>query len=336
MKQGNNQHKNIVLPDLQTTFIIKTFERPEKLFVLLKSIDKFYPEVPVIIIDDSKKPIKKEWLPHIQYVYTEYDIGVSEGKNRAVKLVKTKYFVPIDDDFEFTEQTHIEVFVTLLQKYNFDLIGGRVCDFGHSYSNFTGFLKIYRKVLYTCLHKFSSDVPDAVPVDITVNFFLAKTDVIQKNPWDSELKTRDHHSFFFNLKKHNVKVGYTPYVSVNHWPDRGKKKDGTITNQVYHDNRMGRYSSYISIFHKKEGIKKHVGARFYYLPFSPSLPFGRPYTNPYQKYFLFRLCYYISVASIYFFVKKMCKLFGINYVWMRRFSRRNCVSAQIPKDLRYP
>ena len=321
MKQGNNQHKNIVLPDLQTTFIIKTFERPEKLFILLKSIDKFYPKVPVIIIDDSNNPIKKEWLPHIQYVYTEYDIGLSEGRNRAVKLVKTKYFVLLDDDFEFTEQTQIEIFVTLLQKYNFDLIGGKACDFGHYNYKYTGFFKVYRKVLYICLYECPSDACDAVPVDITVNFFLAKTDVIRKNPWDSELKTREHDSFFLDLKKHNVKVGYTPHVSVNHWPDHGKEKDGTITNQAYYHNRMTHFDSHGRVFLKKSRFKKHVGAHFYHLPFSPALPFGRPYTNPYRKYFLFWLYYYGSVASIYFFVKKMCKLFGLNYVWMRRFIR---------------
>ena len=313
MKQGNNQNKNIVLPDLQTTFIIKTFERPKKLFALLNSIEKFYPEVPVIIIDDSKKPIKKEWLPHIQYVYTEYDIGLSEGRNRAVKLVKTKYFVLLDDDFEFAEQTQIEIFVTLLKKYNFDLIGGKSCDFGYNNDPIkAGFLKVYREVLYIGVYKYPSDVPDAVPVDITVNFFLAKTDVIRKHPWDSELKIGEHESFFFNLKKHNVKVGYTPYVSVNHWPDRGRKNDGTITNQVYYGKRMVRCQSCLSIFYKKEGLKKHCWRHFYCLPFSPSLPFGRPYTNPHQKYFLFWLYYYRSVEIIYRSIRKMSKLFGIN------------------------
>ena len=316
MKQGNNQHKNIVLSDLQTTFIIKTFERPEKLFALLNSIEKFYPEVPVIIIDDSKKPIKKEWLPHIHYVYTEYDIGLAEGRNRAVKLVKTKYFVLLDDDLEFTEQTQIEIFVTLLKKYNFDLIGGKFNTFGYSDPIVIGFLKVYRKVLYIGVYKYPGDVCDAVPVDVTQNFFLAKTDVIRKNLWDAELKIGEHESFFFNLKKHNVKVGCVPYVSINHWPDRGRKNDGTITNQVYYDNRMVRFNSYVSIFYKKEGLKKHRWRHFHRLPFSPSLPFGGPYTNPGRKYFLFWLYYYRSVEIIYRSVRKMCKLFGINYAWM--------------------
>ena len=312
MKQGNNQHKNIVLPDLQTTFIIKTFERPEKLFVLLTSIEKFYPEVPIIIIDDSKKPIKKEWLPHIQYVYTEYDIGLSEGRNRAVKLVKTKYFVLLDDDMEFTEQTQIEVFVTLLKKYNFDLIGGKCNYFGYNdYPVLAGFFKVYRKVLYICLYKCPSDVRDLVTVDVTENFFLAKTDVIRKHLWDAELKIEEHESFFFNLKNNAVRVGCVPSVSVNHWPDHGREKNGTITNQVYYDKRIVRSNSCTRIFYKKERLKKHRWTSFHRLPFSPSLPFGGQYTNSHQKYFLFWLCYYRSMEIIYRSVRKMCKLFGI-------------------------
>ena len=321
MKQDNNQYKNIVLSDLQTTFIIKTFERPKKLFALLNSIEKFYPEVPVIIIDDSKKPIKKEWLPHIQYVYTEYDIGLSEGRNRAVKLVKTKYFVLLDDDLEFTEQTQIEIFVTLLKKYNFDLIGGKYCDFGYNDPISAGFFQVYRKVLYISVYKYPSDVPDLVPVDVTQNFFLAKTDVIRKNLWDSELKIGEHESFFFNLKKYNVKVGCVPYVSINHWPDHGRKNDGTITNQAYYNNRVVQFSSCISIFYKKEGLKKHRWIFFRHLPFAPSVPFGGQYTNPHQKYFLFWLCYYRSLEIIYRSVRKMSKLFGIDYIWLKKFIR---------------
>ena len=273
--------------DLQTTFIIKTFERPDKPVALVKSIQKFYPEVPIIIIDDSKKPIKEKWAPHIQYAHTEYDIGLSEGRNRAVKLVKTKYFVLLDDDFEFTERTKIEIFKELLEKYNFDLIGADLVNYDWHISKFAGFFKIYRKVLYSCIYRDPTDGYDAIPVDFTHNFFLAKTDVIQKNLWDSELKTAEHESFFLNLKNNHVKVGYTPHININHWPDYGETLDGEIINQVYYDHRIVRAGFYSKLFFKKKGLKKHVTLDFYRFPFFPSLHFGRKHADSYYRYFSF-------------------------------------------------
>ena len=281
--------KNIMPLDLQTTFIIKTFERPNSLFILLKSIDKFYPNVPIIIIDDSKKPLDKKWASHIQYIYTEFDIGLSEGRNRAVKLVKTKYFVLLDDDLEFTEQTKIETFRELLEKYNFDLIGGKYYHFGQQDLRFEGFLKIYRKVLYICLYEYLIDDCDAMRVDFTHNFFLAKTNVIQKNPWDSELKLAEHENFFLELKNKHVKVGYTPLVSINHLQDHGLSKDGDIINRAYYEGRVVRHQHYIDLFYKKKGLENTRFVYIYRLSSRLSLPFIDKNPNFFQRYYLFLL-----------------------------------------------
>ena len=299
---------NITPSDLQTTFIIKTFERPERLFLLLKSLDKFYPNVPIIIIDDSRKPIKKKWAPHIQYIYTEFDIGVSEGRNRAVKLVKTKYFVLLDDDYEFTEQTKIEIFKELLEKYNFDLIAGRYRDFYWSdgtfraEDNFEGFLRTYRKVIYICIYDDIADDCDAIPVDYTRNLFLAKTDVIQKNPWNSKIKTEEHISFFIDLQNNNVKVGYTPYVIANHWLDHGKNEDGEITNQTYYEHRVVRRDRNTELWCEEYNLKT-----YHILHFNRFYSTNK-YKSFYQKPYLFFVQFMtIRFAHLFVFIKSIIK-----------------------------
>ena len=292
--------------DLQTTFVIKTFERPTKPVALVKSIEKFYPKVPIIIIDDSKNPLKKKWAPHIQYIHTEYDIGLSEGRNRGVKLVKTKYFVLLDDDFEFTEETKIETFIRLLEKYDFDLIGGKLCNEGLHDWQYTGFLKIYREIFYACIYKEPIDSYDAIYVDFVINFFLAKTDVIQKNLWDPELKLNEHGDFFLTLKDNNVKVGYTPHVVINHWPDSGINRDGVIVNQMYYENRLVRSNFYSKLFFKKRGLRKRRLLNFDCLPFFPSLSSGRQHANSYQGYFLF--CGPFIMKTMYYSRKIINKL----------------------------
>ena len=345
--------------DLQTTFIIKTFERPTKLFFLLKSIDKFYPNTPIIIIDDSKKPIDKKWAPHIQYVYTEYDIGLAEGRNRAVKLVKTKYFVLLDDDLEFTQQTKIETFKELLEKYNFDLIGGKFYEVDMPYLQYTGFFTTYCKAFYIWTYKDPGKACEVISVDFTWNFFLAKTNMVKKNLWDSELKIGEHDSFFLGLKDNHVKVGYTPRVIVNHWPDYGKNEEGEIINQTYYDGRVARFHYYLDLFSKKKGIEHSVCMPLGWLPLSLSLPFeGQPanfypkyvlffmqfitirflhlrgfvkdirYANFFQRYFLFYMQFITTRLfhlnnfiknTRYKCLKKMCKILSIDYNRLKKF-----------------
>lgn len=48
------------------TIATKTFLRPHKLNTLLQSIRKYYPDLTVIVADDSKEPLK------IQDDYVEY------------------------------------------------------------------------------------------------------------------------------------------------------------------------------------------------------------------------------------------------------------------------
>lgn len=87
---------------LTITAVIKTFERPERVVALHSSIRQYYPNLAIIIVDDSSAPIAYDWDEYTTYIFTEYDIGLSEGRNRAVDQVKTLYTLILDDDFVFT------------------------------------------------------------------------------------------------------------------------------------------------------------------------------------------------------------------------------------------
>lgn len=102
------------------TIVIKTFERKKSLICLLRSIQKYYPDVFIIIVDDSKKSYREEILNsfrdlNINYIVTEFDIGLSEGRNILLRNVKTKYFMLCDDDFEFDKRTDINKAIQILK-----------------------------------------------------------------------------------------------------------------------------------------------------------------------------------------------------------------------------
>ena len=113
------------------TILIKTFERPTNLRRLLKSIFSYYPDVKVVIADDSQDPernkrsIMELWPDkNIEYILLPYDIGVSEGRNRAWRRIKTMYFAVCDDDFVFDHRTNLPLMRQNLEEYEVDMVCG--------------------------------------------------------------------------------------------------------------------------------------------------------------------------------------------------------------------
>ena len=74
------------------SIVIKTFERKKALERLLDSIEKYYPNIPIIIVDDSKNNYSKYILKkfkrlNIKYIVEDFDIGLSKGRNILINNV---------------------------------------------------------------------------------------------------------------------------------------------------------------------------------------------------------------------------------------------------------
>lgn len=236
------------------TIVIKTFERKKKLVNLLKSIEKYYANIPIIIVDDSKKNYKnyicnKFKNLKINYIVEEYDIGLSKGRNILIKNVKTKYFLLCDDDFEFDERTNLEIAKKYLIEYDLNMVGGTVYNrisFDSLYSilwilkNPRRIKKVIKKEEFVSIYNGSFDIDDnnillkinrdekkysdneVYKTDICSNFFLANTKSILKiNGWTPEiLKVGEHEFFFLKAKKNNLKIMYSPKFGVRHYPKK--------------------------------------------------------------------------------------------------------------------
>ena len=143
----------IMLND-DVTAIIKAFERPDAVVNLYNSIRKFYPELKIIVIDDSREAMDIAIFDeNVEYIHTEFDIGLSAGRNLALSKVKTKYFLLLDDDFLFTNNTKLEKMYELLENSKFDLISGNVYDFGNRKRRFAGSLEVKKDYLYVLVDK---------------------------------------------------------------------------------------------------------------------------------------------------------------------------------------
>uniref|UniRef100_A0A673BBC3 Glycosyltransferase 2-like domain-containing protein n=1 Tax=Sphaeramia orbicularis TaxID=375764 RepID=A0A673BBC3_9TELE len=206
------------------TITTKTFLRYEQLKVLVNSIRMFYDNISIIIADDSFEP-QKMTGEHIQHYIMPPAQGWFAGRNLAVSQVTTKYFLWVDDDFVFTKDTKIEQLVEVMEAVPELDLGGTV----HG-------AQFYFSLIYDegndkeggCLYRRSREKyhhlpghPQCVMVSGVINFFLARTDAVQRVGFDPKLQ-RVAHSEFFMDGLGSLMVASCNHVSIGHQQKNGK------------------------------------------------------------------------------------------------------------------
>jgi len=236
------------------TIVIKTFQRKNALTRLLKSIEKYYPNIKIIVLDDSEENyrdyiIEKFKHLNIQYIVEKFNIGLSKGRNILLNNVKTKYFLLCDDDFEFDERTNLEYALDLYKKENVDILGGNVYNRIALDSLFSilwvlkdirRLFKVLKKEEFCSIYNGEYNIKDdqillsvnrniadynedrTYNTDICSNFFIGDTKkILSIGGWTPELlKVGEHEFFFLKAKKNNLKVKYTPTFGVRHFPKK--------------------------------------------------------------------------------------------------------------------
>ncbi|XP_062387049.1 beta-1,4 N-acetylgalactosaminyltransferase 1-like [Sardina pilchardus] len=185
----------------QVTIAVKTFLRYAELRYLIKTIRERYPDIRIIIADDSLTTEKVEGHNIYQYIMPPAQ-GWFAGRNLAISQVTTKYFLWVDDDFEFLKETSIEKFVEIMESVpELDVLGGSV-DTNRFY--FTLEQEEGADGEGGCLsrlHKYHKQLPgfeNCVLVDGVVNFFLARTDSARRVGFDPKLNRVGHSEFFMD------------------------------------------------------------------------------------------------------------------------------------------
>jgi len=235
---------------LDTTIIITAFDRPECLDRLLVSIFQYYPDIPIIIVDNGFIEYEPpDLFKHkVGLIRMEPDVGLSACRNKAIEHVKTKYVFVMDDDVIFTDTTKIYNFISIFHEDSIiDIVGGVLYDEDHG--KLPGVHKIpgVENIIAQCdidleikggtLYKYPS--PDFLKrtksgvhykyVDYVINFFLAKTSLFKEIKWDEDLKLAEHFDFFLRLK--NITTGYarrvafTPDVKADHKNDQREDEE---------------------------------------------------------------------------------------------------------------
>ena len=212
------------------TIIIKAFERPSCIARLLNAVAQRFSGIAVIVLDDSAAQTLTEeaqsalraapGLLNLQYVRTEFDVGLSEGRNRMVALVETPYVLLMDDDFVLDDVEGLNELLAALESGVFDVAGGCVnSPQGEAWSyNFHESAGTLTQVpAFSCQNHEPPPLSTAADymtegaacwrVDSILNFFLARTDFLRRVKWDPRLKVGEHEDFFLRAKDAGGRVG---------------------------------------------------------------------------------------------------------------------------------
>ena len=211
----STMQKRRLMNDLKdVTIFIKTFQRPDCCSRLMNSIRKLYPNIDVIVVNDGGDD--KTWEDdHCQTIITDHDIGVSAGRNIALKAIETKYTVQCDDDFVFTDKTDLALWKKTFLKHDFDILGAKIgppeleprifVRVNGSWKFKTGYRK-KQDNLYFC--------------DCVGQFLFFEVEkILELGGWDERLLMCEHAPFMLKAFHNNLKVGVTHDVSAYHARD---------------------------------------------------------------------------------------------------------------------
>lgn len=202
------------------TAIIVTFLRDEYLHICVDSLWRQYPGINIIIGDQNPSKEKKEYFENmgIRYIELEYDCGLCKARNELVKLVNTDYILIGDDDFKYDKRSKVDEMLELIETHdNIDLIGGRISE-GGQIKNYQGFIEEYDKHF---IYKPLDNVDTVIirEVDLTFNFFVARTEAVKAVKWDEQIKVAyEHSSFFIDFKRAGYKASFISDAIVIHKP----------------------------------------------------------------------------------------------------------------------
>ncbi len=226
MPEGDGKMPN----DLSdVTALLKTFLRDNSLFHCVKTLKDQYPNIRVVVADDGHCDGHKEsilaTLGVDKYLQLPWNGGLSFGRNSLLDACETPYALVGDDDFGYDSKSNLPLLRTLMGVA--DIAAGPVLQKGDrgyvpkdTWLNFGGnFLEKDGVMYHGPLEKEYCQYEGVryVRVDLPLNFFIAKTEALNKVRWDNALKLGyEHEDFFWRAKNARITTVLCPDVSANH------------------------------------------------------------------------------------------------------------------------
>jgi glycosyltransferase involved in cell wall biosynthesis len=226
--------ENNIIRDV--TLTITTFNRDNCLYRLIDSIRKYYPDIKILVADNgSEESTEIHNYDNVEYFKLPFDSGLSISRNLLIDKVQTKYYVSLDDDYVFTENTKLEIFKDILDNEpDIDLVAGKLVGTGAG--TCSGIIYIEDDIL-TAEKGLNRGFINKYPIyDIVVYFFMARVDKLRPVRWDTKLKIAPEHiDFFFRGKNiftstqiENVEIDHAKHMIDTEYMKYRRRGDGEV------------------------------------------------------------------------------------------------------------
>jgi hypothetical protein len=210
------------------TAIVHTCDRPASIDRLIKSTGWLYPQLKVLIADDSRKPRP---VAGADLVKVAPGVGVSACRNALLSRVRTPYFLLLEDNLELSRRSGVERLLELVAASQLDIAAGDLIRRKRRFGLFTS-----RKAdPGHALFEFGADALKLMPghragaggvraCDVTHNFFVGRTDKVRAiGGWDPQLQVDERVEFFFRACRFGLKVGICPESVAWRWTEKSGK-----------------------------------------------------------------------------------------------------------------
>lgn len=225
------------------TALVKSFLRDQYLFRVVRSLKELHPDIHIFVADDGcfsdSKEAKLKGMGVEYYIRLPYgSCGITKGRNFLVDACQTEYCLIGDDDFLYTDDSHLEFLLKLTEVA--DIAGGAVMQ-GGILGHYEGFYHhtpegvTFRDIDRTYSSSYSGI--QYSPADFIFNFFITKTETLRRVRWDEQFHASwEHEDFFLSAHKAGLKTVYCPDCVVVH---RGLMADPPEYNQARHRDDSG-------------------------------------------------------------------------------------------------
>jgi len=224
---------------MNLTVIIPTIFRPVCCITIVDAWLHYFSDVAIIVVDSGETPelsysLKKSQYKNVNYISTNFDVGLAKARNIGKNLAETDYLFFNDDDNLPPTKTLINLLLDLIEKNDIDILGPKPKN-----------LNIYNNTLHI-----KKQPRTYIKCDMVANHFLCKN--LQSLNWDENIKfAYEHWDFFLMTKKNNLNIYSHPSIQLKPLSFRYSSKK-YMQHRQFHINNLSNKN----YFYNKWQIKK--------------------------------------------------------------------------------
>lgn len=219
---------------MNLALVFATIERPPLVQRLVRSVRRHFPDMPIYVADQSRRPGSMASFyeaQRVQLVAMPFDAGVAASRNRLAAAVAEDFFVLCDDDFIVHAKTSFaEALAVLAAQPEIGVVGGRL----HDTSNGDPYDRHWEMYLhYDPANRLLTSVPiyhfapkahrlgdiEYYTCDAVLNFAVFRRSLFAQGiGWDEQFTCNgEHEDFYLTLKRRGGHaVAYLPAMAAVH------------------------------------------------------------------------------------------------------------------------